>query len=88
MARLKWGGNIQMSVHAVKSTAAAPVERTEEQELWGYKHTLSRKIQRPLVELNLMLSEAAKRGVFVSLAIVHTDLNAPFIDASVFTSDD
>jgi hypothetical protein len=68
-----------------KDKATGPI--TDDQELWLYNHALSRQIQRPLEELNEMLSEAAKQGVLVNVKVERTKSNAPFIDASVFSSD-
>jgi hypothetical protein len=73
----------------VKSTAAASC-RTAEQELWEYKHTLSCRIQRPLVELNMLLAEAAEHGVIVNLKAENVNLGlgydpVPSLDLSVFS---
>ena len=62
-----------------------PVRAADSREQWQLKHRLSRRTQRPLVELNLLLAEAAKQGVLVNITVERIRQNAPFIDASVYS---
>jgi hypothetical protein len=76
-----------MSAQASESKEPAPF--TRDQELWQYKHELSQRIRHPLVELNNLMEEAAKRGVSVNLRAENVNIGlgydpVPFIDLSVF----
>jgi|GEM_PF-6371787 len=76
-----------MSAHASESKGSAPLK--QDHELWQYKHELSQRMRHPLVELNNLMAEAAKRGVIVNLKTESVNVGlgydpVPFIDLSVF----